>query len=121
MKRTPSSRGNPMSRASSHRGKEMQREGSSSSVGPDGWSTVGNASPTGPARKAGDLANFGKVERSKSRNGVLGPGSSPFASLSAANRQGSKGGEKKVATDEKATATGSPSADSSIGTANMFR
>lgn len=107
-----------MSRASSHRGKEMQREGSSSSVGPDGWSTVGNASPTGPARKAGDLANFGKVERSKSRNGVLGPGSSPFASLSAANRQGSKGGEKKVATDEKAA--GSPSGDS-IGTANMFR
>ncbi|KAG2181304.1 hypothetical protein INT43_008887 [Umbelopsis isabellina] len=117
MKRTPSSRGNPMSRASSHRGKEMQREGSSSSVGPDGWSTVGNASPTGPARKAGDLANFGKIERSKSRNGVLGPGSSPFASLSAANRQGSKGGEKKVATDEKAA--GSPSGDS-IGTANMF-
>ncbi|KAH8548386.1 armadillo-type protein [Umbelopsis sp. PMI_123] len=113
MKRTPSSRGNPMSRASSHRGKEMQREGSSSSVGPDGWSTVGNASPTGPARKAGDLANFGKIERSKSRNGVLGPGSSPFASLSAANRQSSKSGEKKVVSDEKASV--SANADSSIG------
>ncbi|KAI8578375.1 hypothetical protein K450DRAFT_247591 [Umbelopsis ramanniana AG] len=117
MKRTPSSRGNPMSRASSHRGKEMQREGSSSSVGPDGWSTVGNASPTGPARKAGDLANFGKIERSKSRNGVLGPGSSPFASLSAVNRQGSKSGEKKVVSEEKASASAS---SDSIGTANMF-
>ncbi|KAI9286704.1 hypothetical protein BC943DRAFT_359276 [Umbelopsis sp. AD052] len=117
MKRTPSSRGNPMSRASSHRGKEMQRENSSSSVGPDGWSTVGNASPTGPARKAGDLANFGKIERSKSRNGVLGPGSSPFASLSAVNRQGSKSGEKKVVSEEKASASAS---SDSIGTANMF-
>lgn len=117
MKRTPSSRGNPMSRTSSHRGKEMQRENSSSSVGPDGWSTVGNASPTGPARKAGDLANFGKIERSKSRNGVLGPGSSPFASLSAVNRQGSKSGEKKVVSEEKASASAS---SDSIGTANMF-
>lgn len=120
MKRTTSSRGSlphPMSRAGSHRAagaRDLQREGSTgsnaASTTVDGWSTVGSGSPGGSSKgtRANELANFGKTDRSKARSSVLGPGSSPFASLHRSSNK--SGGDQKS----------SPS-ESRSSSANMFR
>ncbi|KAI8380801.1 hypothetical protein BD560DRAFT_444491 [Blakeslea trispora] len=134
MKRSGSSRGsgNPMSRQSSHRGntggrdisrqnssrnatKEDQSGSNASAASADGWNTVGPGSPTTAPRtgRTNELANFGKTDRSKSRNSsVLGPSSSPFSSLT---RSGSKTNlDKKAASND--TRTSSPATSMS----NMF-
>lgn len=122
MKRSGSSRGggNPMSRQNSRAGHNISRQNSSTSnksdkekenVSADGWTSVGTT-PTSPARsgRTNELANFGKT-RSKARNSVLGPSSTPFSSLS---RSSSKSGlDKKAASTEKA-----PAAATSMS--NMF-
>ncbi|OBZ87917.1 hypothetical protein A0J61_04035 [Choanephora cucurbitarum] len=136
MKRSGSSRGggNPMSRQSSHRsnaggGRDISRQNSSrnaikedqsggnnsAAASADGWNTVGPGSPTTAPRtgRTNELANFGKTDRSKSRNSsVLGPSSSPFSSLT---RSGSKSNLDKKASSNDAR-TSSPATSMS----NMF-
>ncbi|KAJ3523992.1 hypothetical protein NM688_g8638 [Phlebia brevispora] len=61
-----------MSRGGSRRGGDR---GDHSQVGPDGWSVAGNIAPR-PPTKAGDLSNFGKINKTTSM--TFGP-SSVFA------------------------------------------
>lgn len=61
-----------MSRGGSRRGGER---GDHTQVGPDGWAVAGNAAPR-PPPKAGDLSNFGKINKTTSM--TFGP-SSVFA------------------------------------------
>ncbi|KAI8054195.1 armadillo-type protein [Gilbertella persicaria] len=136
IKRSGSSRGggNPMSRQSSHRsgGRDIMRQNSSrnankedqsgsnspgaAATSADGWNTVGPGSPTTAPRlgRTNELANFGKTDRSKSRNsGVLGPSSSPF--FNNLSRSNSKSGvDKKTASND--TRSSSPATSMS----NMF-
>ncbi|PCH36545.1 ARM repeat-containing protein [Wolfiporia cocos MD-104 SS10] len=51
-----------MSRGGSRRG---DNRGDHAQVGPDGWAVTGNASPRAPP-KAGDLSNFGKIQKTTS-------------------------------------------------------
>ncbi|KAI8636113.1 armadillo-type protein [Parasitella parasitica] len=135
MKRSGSSRGgnspHPMSRQSSRGGRDIQRQNSSrnSNNNPnqdnqsggntptsstDGWNTVGTSSPTSGPRsgRMNELANFGKTDRSKSRNNVLGPSSSPFSSLA---RSGSKSN-----LDKKAASADNRASSPATSMANMF-
>ncbi|KAI7861261.1 armadillo-type protein [Spinellus fusiger] len=117
MKRTGSARGNlphPVSRQTSHRGRDIQREGSASGnssgnsgQATDGWSTVGTGVAASTGRnKAPDFPNFGKMERSKTRNNTFGPYNSQFPS--SLNRNNSKVGDKKGATSDGRASPASP-------------
>ena len=50
-----------MSRGGSRRGGE--RGGEFSQTGPDGWAVAGGSGPPRPPTKAGDLSNFGKINK----------------------------------------------------------
>ncbi|KAI8096882.1 armadillo-type protein [Halteromyces radiatus] len=117
MKRSSSSRGNTpqvMSRQGSRAGRNnnIQREGSPSSNASgggsgspgsaaastvsDGWSTVGTTpTATTPKGRTNELDGFGRTDRSKSRNNVLGPGSSPFQTLIRPGAKNAKSDSKK--------------------------
>ncbi|EIE77941.1 hypothetical protein RO3G_02645 [Rhizopus delemar RA 99-880] len=47
----------------------------------DGWNTVGISSPVSDKPRVNELSNFGKTDRSRSKNNILGPSNSPFPSL----------------------------------------
>ncbi|EGN92730.1 hypothetical protein SERLA73DRAFT_190565 [Serpula lacrymans var. lacrymans S7.3] len=49
-----------MSRGGSRRGGER---GGDAQVGPDGWAVAGGSGPPRPPPKAGDLSNFGKIQK----------------------------------------------------------
>ncbi|KAG2236616.1 hypothetical protein INT48_000171 [Thamnidium elegans] len=80
---------NNMARTGSYRGGRDQHHfqphnSNNNNNGGDGWSTV---SPVGNGinksrTNNNDLSNFGKTDRSRSKTNILGPGNSPFASLS---------------------------------------
>ncbi|ORZ21530.1 hypothetical protein BCR42DRAFT_448362 [Absidia repens] len=131
MKRTSSSRGNTpqaMSRQGSRASRNnSQREHAtnknteaSSSPAPaaaatsDGWSTVGTAAVSTPKGRTNDLDGFGRTDRSKSRNNVLGPGSSPFQTL---NRSGTKNAKSDSKKGSPADSRSSSPASSMV---NMF-
>ncbi|CAO3593374.1 unnamed protein product [Absidia cylindrospora] len=129
MKRTSSSRGNTpqaMSRQGSRAGRNnSQREnsnnnntGGSSAPGgsavSDGWSTVGTTPSPTPKGRTNDLDGFGRTDRSKSRNNVLGPGSSPFQTL---NRPGAKNAKTD---SKKASPADSRSSSPASSMSNMF-
>ncbi|KAI8341213.1 hypothetical protein BC941DRAFT_510423 [Chlamydoabsidia padenii] len=129
MKRTSSSRGNTpqvMSRQGSRAGRNnSQRENSTNSntggssaaatsTGADGWSTVGTTPPPTPKGRTNDLDGFGRTDRSKSRNNVLGPGSSPFQTL---NRPGAKNSKMD---SKKGSPADSRSSSPASSMSNMF-
>ncbi|CAO3590035.1 unnamed protein product [Absidia cylindrospora] len=132
MKRTSSSRGNTP-QAMSRQGSRASRNNSqrehptnknteaSSSQAPaaaatssDGWSTVGTAAVSTPKGRTNDLDGFGRTDRSKSRNNVLGPGSSPFQTL---NRSGTKNAKSDSKKGSPADSRSSSPASSMV---NMF-
>lgn len=55
---------------------------SNNNNGGDGWSTVSPVGNGASKSRTNDLSNFGKTDRSRSKTNILGPGNSPFASLS---------------------------------------
>lgn len=132
MKRTSSSRGNTpqsMSRQGSRASRQnSQREHASNknaeasapaaaattTTSSDGWSTVGTAATPTPKGRTNDLDGFGRTDRSKSRNNVLGPGSSPFQTL---NRSGTKNAKSDSKKGSPADSRSSSPASSMI---NMF-
>lgn len=60
-------RGGPPSRGGSRRGQQRgDFPGPGQAVGPDGWTSVGNAPPPPRPTRAGDMSAFGKIERSGS-------------------------------------------------------
>ncbi|RCH83080.1 hypothetical protein CU098_001689, partial [Rhizopus stolonifer] len=67
---------NTMARSGSYRGNKDFHHNSS-----DGWSTVAQGT-NNKAPRANELSNFGKLDRSRPRNNILGPANSPFATLS---------------------------------------
>ena len=80
----------------------------------DGWSTVGSMPSPGigggsnKSKMNNELTNFGKTDRSRVKSNVLGPGNSPFASLTR--------GKSGINTDIK-----NPSDGRSSPATNMFR
>ncbi|KAG0338309.1 hypothetical protein BG004_007270 [Podila humilis] len=99
MRRTASSgggRGLPNRREQLNRGQSFrgsgdarQDHGGISSVGADGWSTVGTSSSM--TKKAGDLSSFGNTSRSKvSGLPSLGPSGSVFGALNKSKRSEAK-------------------------------
>ena len=74
-----------MSRGGSRRGGDRSEFNNTQQVGPDGWAVAGSGSgPPRPPPKAGDLTNFGKINKTQPMTFGL---SSVFA--------GKKGAENK--------------------------
>ncbi|RCH95895.1 hypothetical protein CU097_010313 [Rhizopus azygosporus] len=88
------SNNNNMQRTSSFRGgRDYHGSNTSNNAGSpsnDGWNTVGSgsSSPVSDKSRANELSNFGKTDRSRSKNNLLGPSNSPFPSLTR-NKTGS--------------------------------
>lgn len=88
------SNNNNMQRTGSFRGGRDYHGSNTSnnagSPGNDGWNTVGSgsSSPVSDKSRANELSNFGKTDRSRSKNNLLGPSNSPFPSLTR-NKAGS--------------------------------
>jgi translation initiation factor 4G len=71
-----------MSRGGSRRGND--RDGNYAQVGPDGWAVAGGSGAPRPPPKAGDLSNFGKINKTAAM--TFGP-SSVFAGKKDAKRE----------------------------------
>ncbi|KAI8331246.1 hypothetical protein BC941DRAFT_382969 [Chlamydoabsidia padenii] len=124
-KRSATSRGQPlinqygMNRQGTYRntGKSMKRGGPSTSNGHSpGWNNNTSSSSSPPRHEITDYSNFGRTERSRSRNNVLGPSNNPFPSLNRSGGSTQKTQQSKSAFDFKDT-----SSDNTNGrTSNMF-
>ncbi|KAI9259966.1 armadillo-type protein [Helicostylum pulchrum] len=75
---------NNMARTGSYRGGRDQHhfQPHNNNNGGDGWSTVSPVGNGTNKSRTNDLTNFGKTDRSRAKTNILGPGNSPFASLS---------------------------------------
>ena len=73
-----------MSRGGSRRGHD-RAEGAH--VGPDGWAVAGGSNPPRVSTKAGDLSNFGKINKSTTGSMMFGP-SSVFTNKKDIRREG---------------------------------
>lgn len=71
-----------MSRGGSRRGQDRNAEG------PDGWAVAGNTAPR-PTPRAGDLSNFGKINKPATGSPMT------FGPSSVFNKKGSEGGSKR--------------------------
>jgi translation initiation factor 4G len=86
----PNQYNNNMQRTGSYRGgrdhfhnnnNNTSGNNANSNSSADGWNTVGISSPVSDKPRVNELSNFGKTDRSRSKNNILGPSNSPFPSL----------------------------------------